>query len=149
MTGREAAEEQEWDKARQRRRVAVQAQNDNDNNNFWASQMVANIQACYSQSKTQLVPETQLLVLSQLSTTPSVELSLLEDSSSESTNEPRWSSRVKRPSRTAASQLSQDKVAALAAALTLAGSKGKGKGIKVRKTKSMNTSQLLDKFNLE
>jgi hypothetical protein len=124
MTSRKAAEEQERDKARQRRQAAVQAQNDNDDNNFWASQMVADIQACHSQSKTQLVPKTQLSVLSQLATTPSVKLSLLEDSSSESTNEPRRSGRVKRPSRTAASQLSQDKAAALAAALTPAGLKG-------------------------
>lgn len=106
---------------------------------------MANIQARHNQSKTQLVPETQLSALSQLSKTPSVELSSLEDSSSESADEPRQSGRAKQPSRTTASQLSQDK----AAALTLAGPKGKGKGKKVRKTKSMNTSQLLDEFNLE
>lgn len=107
--------------------------------------MVADIQARHSQSETQLIPETQLSALSQLSRTLSVELSSLEDSLSESADEPRRSGRVKRPSRRAASQLSQDK----AAALTPAGPKGKDKGMKVRKTKSMNTSQLLDEFNLE
>jgi hypothetical protein len=59
--------------------------------------------------------------------------------------EPRRSRRVKQPTRDAASQASQDR--ALAAAAALAARKGKGK--KVRKAKLMNTSQLLDEFTLE
>jgi hypothetical protein len=121
--------------------------------------MVAETQLCYSQRETQLVPKTQLSALSQLPKTPNVELSSSEDSDSSrrsstksSTNndnpnqEPRRSGCAKRPTRDAASQASQDKAAALAAALAKA---GKGKGKKVRKAKLMNTSQLLDEFNLD
>jgi hypothetical protein len=114
--------------------------------------MVAETQLRHSQRKTQLVPETQLSALSQLSKTPSVELSSSEDSDSDSSaksstdnddpnHEPRRSSRVKRPTREAASQASQDRAAALAKA-------GKGKSKRVRKAKLMNTSQLLDEFTL-
>jgi hypothetical protein len=41
MTGREAAEEQERDEARQRRRAAIQAQEIADENAYWASQIRA------------------------------------------------------------------------------------------------------------
>jgi hypothetical protein len=77
MTGREAAEEQERDEAQQRRRAGIQAQADHDENSYWAIKMVADIKLRHSQreSQTQLVPETQLSALSQLSKTPSVELS--------------------------------------------------------------------------
>jgi hypothetical protein len=116
--------------------------------------MVAETQLCNSQRETQLVLETQLSTLSQLSNTPSVELSFDEDSSaSSSTNsltenddpnhEPRRSGRVKKPTRDKASQLSQE-----AAAARLKASK-QSKGKKVRKAKLMNTSQLLDEFTLD
>jgi hypothetical protein len=99
------------------------------------------------------VLETQLLALSQLSKTLSVKLSLLEESSSLSDegndSEPRQSSRVKRPSRKEASQLSQDQALPLALALASPKAKGKGKGMKVRKAKLINTSQLLDEFSIE
>src|SRR5271154_3283607 len=72
MTGREATEQEERDKARQRRRAAVQAQEGHDENSFWATQMVAETQLRHSQRETQLVPDTQLPALSQLSKTPSV-----------------------------------------------------------------------------
>jgi hypothetical protein len=149
MTGREAAEEQERDEARQRRRAGIQAQADHDENSYWAAKMVADIKLRHSQheSQTQLVPETQL------SKTPSAELSSSEESSSSSDEgndgEPRRSGRVKRPSRKEASQLSQDQALALALALALASPKAKGKGMKVRKAKTMSTSQLLDEFSIE
>jgi hypothetical protein len=160
MTGQEAAEEEEQDKAQQRQRAVQQAQTEHEENRFWAAQMVAKTQLRHSQHKsqckTQLVPETQLSALSQLSKTPSVELSFDEDSSASSStksltdnndpkNEPRRSGRVKRLTCDAASQASQDR--ALAAAAIEACLKGKGK--KVRKAKLMNTSQLLDEFTLE
>jgi hypothetical protein len=114
--------------------------------------MVAETQLCNSQRETQLVPKTQLLTLSQLSKTPSVELD--EDSSASSStdsltknddpnHEPRRSRRVKKPSQDKASQLSQE-----AAAARLKASK-QGKGKKVRKAKLINTSQLLDEFTLD
>jgi hypothetical protein len=87
ITGREAAEEQERDEARRRRRAAIQAQDaqdKHDENSFWATQMVAETQLRHSQHETQLVLETQLSALSQLSKTPSVELSSDEDSSKSS-----------------------------------------------------------------
>jgi len=72
-----------------------------------------------------------------------------EDSSSDSGSdinpEPRRSGRVKQPTRDAASQASQasqDKAAALAAAKS-------PNGKKVRKAKLINTSQLLDEFTIE
>jgi hypothetical protein len=116
--------------------------------------MVAGTQLRYSQRETQLVLETQLSALSQLSKTPSVELSFDEDSSGSSStksltenddpnHEPRRSGRVMRLSRVKASQLSQE-----AAEARLKASK-KGKGKRVRKAKLMNTSQLLDEFTLE
>jgi hypothetical protein len=158
MTGREAAEEQERDKARRRRREAQEAQEEHDENSFWATQMVAETQLYHSQRETQLVPETQLSALSQLSKTPSVELSFNEDDSgsgpgpsftessaeSDSPNhEPRRSGRVKRPSQEMASQLSQE----AAAARRKASKEGKGK--RVRKAKLMNTSQLIEEFSLD
>jgi len=111
---------------------------------------VAETQQRYSQRGTQLVPETQLSALSQLSKTPSIELSPCEDSpgssfTKSSTNndaEPRRSGRVKRPTRDAASQLSQDRAAAALAAAK------SPKGKKVRKAKLMNTSQLIEEFSL-
>jgi hypothetical protein len=154
MTSREAAEEQERDEARQRRRAAQEAQEEHDENSFWATQMVAETQLRYSQRETQLVPETQLSALSQLSKTPSVELSFDEDSSGSSStesstendepdHEPRRSGRVKRPSRDKASQLSQEAAAARRKASR------KAKGQRVRKTKLMNTSQLIEEFSLD
>jgi hypothetical protein len=158
MTGREAAEQQERDQARARRR----AQQQHDENEMWAVQMRLETQLRYSQrdgqsqsqSTTQLVPETQLSALSQLSKTPSVELSFDEDnsrsspteSSTENKNdhpnqEPRRSGRVKRPSRDKASQLSQEEAEA-----RLKASK-KGKGRKMRK--SIPTSQLLEEFAID
>jgi hypothetical protein len=97
---------------------------------------------------TSLVPETQLSALTQLSKTPSIEISSNEDISDgdDSSNinpEPRRSRRVKRSSCDAASQASQDRAAVLAAAMK------SPKGKKVRKTKLMNTPQLLDEFILE
>jgi len=95
------------------------------------------------------VPKTQLSALSQLSKTPSINLSSLdssEDSSNNDNPEPRRSGRVKRPTCNAKSQASQDRAAA---ALAAASSKVKSKGRKVRKAKLMNTSQLLDEFTLE
>jgi hypothetical protein len=154
MTGREAAEEEERNKARQHRRAAIQAQTEHNENSYWATQMVAETQLRHSQRETQLVLETQLSALSQLSKTPSVELSSEDNSSSSSTEsladnqEPRRSGRVKRPTRDAASQASQDRAAAALAAAS-SKVKGKGKGRKVRKAKLMNTSQLLDEFTLE
>jgi hypothetical protein len=93
--------------------------------------MVAKTQLRYSQRETQIVPKTQLSALSQLSKTPSVELSSSEDGDGDSNSsrrsstksstdndnpnhEPRRSGRVKRPTRNAASQASHDRVAALA-----------------------------------
>jgi hypothetical protein len=145
MTGREAAEQEEQDKARQCRR----AQNEHDENSFWATQMVAETQLRHSQR------ETQLSALSQLSKTPSVKLSSSEDSDSDSStesstdnddpnHEPCRLGRAKRPTCDAASQASQDRAAALAKA-----GKGKGKSKRVRKAKLMNTSQLLDEFTLD
>jgi hypothetical protein len=89
------------------------------------------------------VPETQLPALSQLSKTPSVDLSFDVDSSTSSSvgsstenddpnREPRRSGRVKRPSRDKASQLSQE-----AAAARLKAAK-KDKVMRVRKEKLMN-----------
>jgi hypothetical protein len=111
MTGREAAEEQEQDEARQRRRAAIEAQDEHDENSFWATQMVAN-----SQRETSLV---QLSALTQLSKTPSIQISSDEDisddnDSSDINPEPRQSRRVKRPTRDAASQASQYRATALA-----------------------------------
>jgi hypothetical protein len=118
---------------------------------------LAKIQLRHSQRETQFVPETQLSALSQLSKTPSVELSSSKDSDSDSSrhsstksstdnddpnHEHRPSSHVKRPTRDAVSQASQDRAAALAKA-------AKGKGKRVRKAKLMNTSQLLDEFTLD
>jgi hypothetical protein len=83
----------------------------------------------YFQLEKQLVPKTQLLALRRQSRTPSVELSLLEDSSiDDDTDGPHLSGRVKRPSRAVASQLSQDRAAAVLAAVS-----SKAKGISVRK----------------
>jgi len=66
MTGREAAEQEERDKARRRRRAAVQAQDEHDENYFWSSQMVTETQLRHSQRETQPVLETQLSALSCL-----------------------------------------------------------------------------------
>jgi hypothetical protein len=148
MTRREAAEQQERDKARARRR----AQKHQDENDMWAATMVAETQLRYSQhesqSQTQLVLNTQLdTLLSQLSKTPSI--SSLDDSSSESSTDsdinakPRRSGRVKRPTWDKASQLSQEAAAAAAKAKA----KGKGKGRKMRK--SIPTSQLLEEFAID
>lgn len=103
MTGREAADEQEHDEARRRRREEIQTQEGQEEhfeNSFLATQMVADSQLRYSQRETQLALETHLSALSQLSKTPSVELSS-EDNSSSTENlaqsqEPRRSGRVKR-----------------------------------------------------
>lgn len=63
ITGREAAENQERDKARQRRRAAIQApdaKDEHDENSFWATQMVAETQLLRQhegQCETQLVLE--------------------------------------------------------------------------------------------
>jgi hypothetical protein len=145
MTGREAAEQQGRDKAQAHRR----AQQHQDENDMWAATMVAETQLRYSQreskDQTQLVPDTQLSVLSK---TPSI--SSLDDSSSESSTdsdvnvEPRRSRRVKRPTQDKASQLSQE---AAAAARAKAKGKGKGKGRKMRK--SIPTSQLLEEFSID
>jgi len=54
MTSREAAEQEERDKARQRQRDAIQAQDKHDENRFWATKMVANSQLRHSQPKTQM-----------------------------------------------------------------------------------------------
>lgn len=99
------------------------------------------------------MPETQLSALSQLSKTPSVELSFDEESSGSSStessteddpnHEPRRSGRVKKPSRDKASQLSQEE-----AETRLKASK-KGKGKRVRKANLMNTSQLIEEFSLD
>jgi hypothetical protein len=110
--------------------------------------MVADSQLRYSQHETSLVPKTQLLAMTQLSKTPSIKISSNkdisdDDDSSDINPEPRQSGRIKRPTRDAASQASQDMAAALAAAMK------SPKGKKVRKTKLMNTSQLLDEFILE
>jgi len=99
VTGREAAEQQERDEARQRRR----AQQNHEENKMWATQMVVETQLRYSQreGQTQLVPDTQLETqLSELSKTPSISS---EDESSASTDpdtdhsnpEPRRSGRVR------------------------------------------------------
>jgi len=98
------------------------------------------------------VPETQLLALSQLSKTPSVELSSHKDSpgssstessteSGDPNQEPRRSGRVKRPTRDKASQMSQE-----AAEARLKASK-KGEGRKMRK--SIPTSKLLEEFAID
>jgi hypothetical protein len=86
MTRREAAEQQERDKAQARRR----AQQHQDKNDMWAATMIAETQLQYSQrgsqSQTQLVPNTQLdALLLQLSKT----LSILSpgDSASESSTD--------------------------------------------------------------
>jgi hypothetical protein len=160
MTGREAAEEQERDEARQRRRAGIQAQEDHHENEFWAAQMREETLLRYSQrasqQDTQLVPETQLSALSQLSKMPSVGLSSRKDNSSSSssstessndddsqTGEPRRSSQVTRPTRDKASQLSQEAALARAKAEQ---KKGKGKQRKTRK--SIPTSQLLEEFSI-
>jgi hypothetical protein len=89
-----------------------------------------------------------MLALSQLSKTPSVEISSSEDSSSDDNSdinlEPRRSGRVKRLIRDAASQASQDRAAA--AALPAATKSPKGR--KVRKGKLVNVPQLLDEFTI-
>ena len=154
MTGHEAAEVQGQDEARRRRRAAQEAQEEHIKNSFWATQIVAKTQLRNSQRETQLVPETQLSALSQLSKTPSVELSFDEDSSRSSStesstendepdHEPRRSRRVKRPSGDKASQLSQEAAAARRKASR------KDKGQRVRKAKLMNTSQLIEEFSLD
>ena len=70
-----------------------------------------------------------------------------ESSSSNSDGEPRRSGRSRKPSRTAASQLSQDRVVAQRKAEAKAkreAAKGKEKGIKIRKDKLKEVSQLLN-----
>jgi hypothetical protein len=148
MTSRKAAEQEERDKARQRQRVAIQAQDKYNKNRFWATQMVADSQLRHRQPETTLVPKTQMSALSQLSKTLSVEMGISSDDSSSDNDsdinpEPQRSRRVKRLTRDAASQASQDRAAALVA--TAKSPKGK----KVRKAKLMNTSQLLDEFTIE
>jgi hypothetical protein len=104
--------------------------------------MITETQHRHSQGETQLVSETQLSTLNYLSKTPSIDLSSEDSFRSNSpesitgNREPRRSGRVKRPTRNAASQASQDRAAAVRSL----------KGKKVRKTKLMNTSQLLDEF---
>jgi hypothetical protein len=73
-----------------------------------------------------------------------------ENNSSSNDGEPRRSGRVRKVSRTVASQLSQDR--ALAQRKTEAkakkeAAKGKGKGRKVRKEKLKEISQLLDELD--
>jgi hypothetical protein len=155
MTGREAAEEQERDEARQRRR----AQQNHDENEMWATQMVTETQLRFSQresqGQTQLVVDTQPnTLLAARSKTPSN--SSPDDSSTDSSGsatdpetdnsnpEPRRSGRVRKPSRAVASQLSQE------AAAVKAKTKEKGKGKSRRKMrKSVPTSQLLEEFGIE
>jgi hypothetical protein len=142
MTGQEAAEQEERDVARQRRRAAIQAEEAYSEHSFWATQMITKTQHHHSQGETQLVSKTQLSTLNYLSKTPSIDLSSEDSFRSNSpesitgNQEPRWSGRVKWPTQNAASQVSQDRAAAVRSL----------KGKKVRKTKLMNTSQLLDEF---
>jgi hypothetical protein len=89
-------------------------------------------------------------VLSQLSKTPSVDLSSEDRSRTNSpeslagNQEPRRSGYIKQLTCNTVLQVSQDRAAAASAAVLAAGKIPKGK--KVRKAKLMNTSQLLDKF---
>jgi hypothetical protein len=108
--------------------------------------MVAETQLRHSQRETQFVLEMQLLALSQLSETPSVELSSSSSSSEDKSDnpEPPRSGHVKRPTGDAESQASQDRAAA-----ELAPAAKSPKGRKVRKAKLMNTSPLLDEFTIE
>jgi hypothetical protein len=91
----------------------------------------------------------QVSVLIQLSRIPGIELSSSsEDSSPDSladNQEPCRSGHVKRLTCNTASQVLQDRAAVQAVLAAAKSPRGK----KVRKTKLMNTLQLLDKFTLE
>src|ERR1700722_10688314 len=124
MTGREAAEEQEADERRQRRIAAVtdqggEARAKHEENE---SQRTAALADSWLQSQSQELDFSSLEEISGSSSDSSSTRS--SNSSSNSNDEPRRSSRVRRPTRDVVSQLEQDAVAAVK-------EKKKGKGKKV------------------
>ncbi len=138
MTGLEAAEEEEADRRRQQRLAAVAAEADRaqDEHKGREEERIAEIAEHWHQSQSQH---------SSLNLSPS------EDESSSSSSdhdifdedrEPHHSGRVRRPTKNAASQMSQD--------TKLATAKERKKQEKRRgKAKAMSTSQLIEEFNLE
>ena len=138
MTGREAAEEQERDERRQQLRATAKAEEEKAENEHWRAVMVADIQLRHSQSQH---TDTKLSSPPESCSESDIELSSLKESSDDD-DEPRRSGRVARPTRNKASQLSQE------AKAQKKKRESKGKGKTVRKSKLMNTSQLLEEFNV-
>jgi len=161
MTGLEAAEEEEADKRRQRRLAAHAAEADRlqDEREEREKERTAIIAEHWHQSQSQSqLPSLEESPKESFSSNPSSEDASSKyesSSSSEADNtkapdhdifdedgEPRRSSRVRRPTRDVASQMSQD--AKLAKAKEMK-KQAKRKG----KVKARSTSQLIEEFNLE
>jgi hypothetical protein len=170
MTGREAAEQEERDAAWQRRREQISAaaltaadsaiearQQERDEEAALVAEHWLSSQNAHTQSQSQLteLDSDEFLSLSDLgldksngdsdSDSKETEEGELSSSDSEASDgEPRRSGRVKKVSRTVASQLSQER--ALAQRKAEAKAKREGKGKKIRKSKMKEVSQLLAEF---